>query len=315
MTADLPPTIDPVAARRWAAMPVSASPWMHEEVGRRMAERLDWIRLKPQSWVDWDAIRGGMQAHGLVSMRYPDARCHVVESTEHRLKAAGQVLKKPWWNPRSWAGAATQFGLPPEGAVQMLWSNMGLHMEADPRALIERWHRTLAVDGFLMFSCLGPDTLLQLRDLYRKMKWPTPAHAFTDMHDWGDMLVKAGFAEPVMDMERITLTYSTPAALLADLRGMGRNLHSGRFAGLRARGWRDALESAIGAHLTAKQGDTGQIALGFEVIYGHAFKPAARVRLTDQSTVPLEAMRDMLRGSQGTGPRVGDANKPGGSRP
>ena len=292
-------------------MAATESPWLHEEVARRMAERLDWIRLKPQSWVHWDAVRGGLQAHALVRQRYPDARCHVMESAQHRLDAAGQALKAPWWDPRGWTKSATEFGLPPQGSVQMLWSNMGLHMEADPRALIERWHRTLASDGFLMFSCLGPDTLLQLRSLYQAMHWPTPAHAFTDMHDWGDMLVKAGFAEPVMDMERITLTYSTPQAMLADLRGLGRNLHPARFAGLRTRAWRDRLEAAMTAQLAAGQGQTGQLALGFEVIYGHAFKPVARVRLTEQSSLPLEAMREMLRGGPGMRPQAGNGEAPG----
>ena len=315
MTADLPPTIDPVAARRWSTMAATSSPWLHEEVARRMVERLDWIRMKPTSWLHWDATRGGLQAHELISQRYPDARCHVIESADHRLKAAGEALKKPWWDPRRWTAGAIEFGPPPEGSVQMLWSNMGLHMEADPRALIERWHRALAVDGFLMFSCLGPDTLLQLRNLYRTLGWPTPAHAFTDMHDWGDMLVKAGFAEPVMDMERITLTYSAPQALLADLRGLGRNLHPARFAGLRTRAWRAQLETAIATHLEQEQGDTHQLALGFEVIYGHAFKPAARVRLTEQSSVPLEAMREMLRGSPVARPLAGNGEAPGLSGP
>jgi len=89
------------------------------------------------------------------------------------------------------------------------------------RALIAQWHRALATDGFLMLSCLGPDSLGGLRQLYADLGWAPPGHALTDMHDWGDMLVHAGFAEPIMDMERITLTYSTPQSLLAELRGLG----------------------------------------------------------------------------------------------
>ena len=84
-----------------------------------------------------------------------------------------------------------------------------------------QWHRALAVDGYLMFSCLGPDTAKELRAVYADMGWPPAGHAFTDMHDWGDMLVQAGFAEPVMDMERITLTFATPQRLLEELRELG----------------------------------------------------------------------------------------------
>ena len=118
----------------------------------------------------------------------------------------------------------------------MLWANMALHLSADPQALMGEWQRALATDGFLMFSCLGPDTLRELRALYAALGWPPPSHEFTDMHDWGDMLVQTGFAEPVMDMERITLSFATPQRLLRELRELGANLHPERFPALRGRG-------------------------------------------------------------------------------
>ena len=90
-----------------------------------------------------------------------------------------------------------------------------------------------------------PDTLRELRPLYAEFGWPPPTHTFTDMHDWGDMLVGQGFAEPVMDMERITLSFSSPQTLLAELRGLGRNLHAGRFPGLRGRGWLAKLHAGL----------------------------------------------------------------------
>jgi malonyl-CoA O-methyltransferase len=194
--------------------------------------------------------------------------------------------------PRTLEGRATRFEAPPEGSLQMLWANMLLHQVADPQALIARWHRTLAVDGFLMFSCFGPDTLRELRELYRALGWPAPAHEFTDMHDWGDMLVQAGFAEPVMDMERITLTFPTPQRLLQELRELGRNLHPGRFAGLRGRGWLQRLHEALAAQAV---GDGAPLSLTFEINYGHAFKPAPRLRVQAESQVSLEEMRRTLR--------------------
>jgi malonyl-CoA O-methyltransferase len=116
----------------------------------------------------------------------------------------------------------------------------------------------------------------------------------TDMHDWGDMLVQAGFAEPVMDMERIVLTFATPARLLQELRGLGRNLHPQRFPALRGRRWHANLEQALSQRLAdARQG--GQLALTFEIVYGHAFKPTPRVRMEGSSAVALQDMRDMLR--------------------
>lgn len=289
MAHERPPTIDPVAAARWEAAPASASAWLHEEVGRRMEERLEWIRREPAAWVDWAPVRGGLEAHARVARRYPKSGVFVVEGAARRALAE-RALTPPWW--KRIGGPALHLGPAPEGGAQMLWSNMALHMAADPQALMAQWHRALAVDGFLMFSCLGPDTVRELRWLYAECGWPPPAHEFTDMHDWGDMLVGAGFAEPVMDMERITLTYDSPVRLLQELRELGANLHPARFQALRGRGWRTRLESELAARL---RGPDGRLALSFEIVYGHAFKPAPRARMAGQTSVALQDMRAMLQ--------------------
>ena len=285
MSTQRPPTIDPAAALRWQLMPSKASPWLHEEVAQRMEERLEWIKLKPTHWAHWEPVRGGLRAHDLLAKRYPEAACFVTESDPAKAAYAAQTITKPWWQPARWTAKETRFEIPRDGSVQMVWANMALHMAVDPQALISQWHRALGVDGFVMFSCLGPDTLQELRVLYKSLGWPAPSHEFTDMHDWGDMLVGAGFAEPVMDMERITLTFETPERLLQELRGLGRNLHPQRFAGLRGRGWRKQLHQAL-----AKE----PLQLTFEIIYGHAFKPAPRLRMQAETVLSLAEMRETL---------------------
>lgn len=300
MPTERPPTIDPIAAERWRTLSSAASPWLHEEVARRMEERLAWIKLQPARWAHWEPLRGGVQAHALLTRRYPGAECLVIEPTPAQSRAAAQLLVKPWWSPSRWRAGRTRFEAPAETSVQMLWANMALHMAADPQSLIAQWHRALAVDGFVMFSCLGPDTLRSLRQLYPLLGWPAPSHEFTDMHDWGDMLVNAGFAEPVMDMERITLTFESPERLLQELRELGRNLHPGRFAGLRGRRWRDQLLQALARHL-ASPDQQGRLTLEFEVIYGHALKPVPRLKIRPESTVTLEEMRSALHQSKSSG--------------
>ncbi len=298
MPTERPPTIDPIAAARWHESAPALSPWLHEEVARRMEDRLQWIRQTTVAWCNWEAVRGGLEGHALVSARYPKARCFVVETTRRGREAASQALSKPWWS--RWTGEQVRLEMPDEGAVQMLWANMALHMVADPQALMAQWHRALAVDGYLMFSCLGPDTAKELRAVYADMGWPPAGHAFTDMHDWGDMLVQAGFAEPVMDMERITLTFATPQRLLEELRELGCNLHPDRFAALRGRAWREQLYKALEQRLIDRSG-SGQLSLTFEIIYGHAFKPAPRVRVSSSSAVSLNDMRAMLRNGPARG--------------
>jgi malonyl-CoA O-methyltransferase len=217
----------------------------------------------------------------------------VLETSPARLARASTEVQSPWWTPQRWLKPQVQVSAEPPQPAQMLWANMGLHMAADPQALMAQWHRALQVDGFLMFSCLGPDTLLELRGLYQSLGWPAPCHEFTDMHDWGDMLVGAGFAEPVMDMERITLTFETPERLLQELRGLGHNLHVARFQGLRGRKWHALLLQALASR---------PLQLTFEVIYGHAFKPEPKLTVSAHSEISLNQMRSALARGKSVSP-------------
>jgi malonyl-CoA O-methyltransferase len=292
-----PPTIDPQAAAHWERVSAGRrdwqAPWLHEEVGSRMQERLQWIKKAPAAWAHWAPLQGGLQTHQKIAAQYPSAACYMAETHTDRAQAAIESIAKPWWNPARWQAGAARPGLPADGAVQLVWANMLLHTQADPLALIAQWQRALAVGGFLMFSCLGPDTVRELQKLYQTLGWGPCSHTFTDMHDWGDMLVQSGFAEPVMDMERLVLSFATPARALHELRGLGRNLHPQRFAGLRARGYRSRLEAGMAEHLGAASGD-GSIRLTFELIYGHAFKPSPRIKVSSESAVSMQDMRAML---------------------
>jgi malonyl-CoA O-methyltransferase len=287
-----PPSLQSAASDRWAKRPYTASPWLHEEIGARMASRLSWIRLQPQQWLSWWPLHGGMTTHAQVQAQYPQATCFVTEASPQRERKALAMLQGPWW--QRWFKSNKIKSTPPQaGQMQMIWANMALHLSDDPQALLKQWHQALDVDGFLMFSCLGPDTLRELRDVYTQQGWPPPSHDFTDMHDWGDMLVHAGFAEPVMDMERITLTYESPERLLEELRQLGRNFHTQRFAGLRGRTWYQQLQRALLA-LASPQHD-GRLVLTIEVIYGHALKPLPKIKMTGESVIALQDMRGLLK--------------------
>lgn len=109
------------------------------------------------------------------------------------------------------------------------------------------------------------------------------------------MLVEAGFAEPVMDMERIVLSYESPERLLQELRELGRNLNPERFPGLRGRGWLAELKRRLQTHEALTAPAAGRMSLTFEIIYGHAFKPAPRIRLAPESAVSLAQMKTVLR--------------------
>jgi malonyl-CoA O-methyltransferase len=169
---------------------------------------------------------------------------------------------------------------------------MALQFENDPPALFAAWRRALGADGFVMFSTLGPGSLPELRAVYAAEGWGEPHVPFVDMHDLGDMLVQAGFADPVMDQETLTLTYGSAEQLLAELRGWGGNAVPGRSPALRGRAWRERLRQA----LQSRADDQGRIHLTLELVYGHAFQaPERGPAVAAETAVDLATMRRMLR--------------------
>lgn len=268
------------------------APWLHREVARRMGERLELIRLQPARVVEWWGGLGG--GSPVLDAAYPKAERQVVEPDTEWLEKTRAALARPWWSAARWSRGAVsvqQESDALEPGAGLVWSNMMLHLVKDPPALFERWEALLGADGFVMFSCLGPDTLRALRDLYARAGWPPPAADFVDMHDFGDMMVQAGFADPVMDQETLTLTWDSPQALIAELRGMGGNVSPSRFQGLRTPRWRRRLEEALATLI----GPDGRLRLTFEIAYGHAFKAAPRHKVGGETVVPLDDLRAMVR--------------------
>lgn len=288
------PTLDARAAALVARkISRSGQPWLHDEVARRMAERLPLIRQPTQHWVNWAPRIGGRVSHTLVQALYPHARQTVVQTEADDLIWAKQALSPPWWKRLTHRG--WDFSSDTTQAADLVWCNMQLHMNPDPLFLMQQWHQTLNAQGHVMFSCLGPDSLRELRTVFAQQGWPEPHHPFTDMHDWGDMLLQAGFAQPIMDMEHITLTYATADDLLGELRTLGRNLHPQRLAGLRGRAWQRRLLNGLQGALLSSAHE-GRLTLTFEVIYGHAFKAKPATKPDPSTTVSLDAMKKMLSG-------------------
>jgi malonyl-CoA O-methyltransferase len=151
-------------------------------------------------------------------------------------------------------------------SLGLIWSNLMLHWLDDPLPALRELHRVTETAGLITFSMLGPDTLKEVRRACVDLGIAPPLRRFQDMHDIGDMLVAAGFADPVMDMEMITFTYAGPRGLLRDQRQLG--VRDGLFGRLPWRDWRRVFH-----HYDAHRSD-GRLPATFEVIYGHAWKPA-----------------------------------------
>ncbi len=269
------------------------APWLHGEVARRMAERLGLIRQQPRLLIDWHAFNGASQA--LLQQAYPRARRLCVETDAGLLRRSAASAAPRWWSPRRWSAAPPVAVAPPQleaGVAELLWANMMLHLAAEPLTVMQQWQRALAVDGMLMFSTLGPGSLLGLRRVYARLGWPAPFAPFVDMHDLGDMLVHCGFAGPVMDQESLTLTWPDADALLRELRTLGGNADPARSDGLRTPRWRQRLCAELQQQL---RGSDGRLRLDFELVYGHALRAAPKPRVAAETTVALDEMRAMVR--------------------
>jgi len=302
MAADDGSPFDPLAARRLDAVAAGRAlrrmasagdaPWLHGEVARRLAERLASMRAEPRRIVDWWAATGA--GADPLRVAYPRAERVAVEAASALAVLPASPGARAWW-PFGRAPAAARLGDAAAdaeiGRAQLVWANMVLHLVRDPPALFARWHGLLEEGGVAVFSCLGPGTLRELRAIYAEHGWPAPTPAFIDMHDLGDMMVQAGFAEPVLDQETLTLRWPDAEALLAELHQLGGNTAPDRFAGLRTRAWRRSLEAALSGLAEAD----GRIAMSIEVAYGHGFKAAPRPKAGGPVAVPLEKMREMVR--------------------
>jgi malonyl-CoA O-methyltransferase len=262
------------------------------EVGRRLIDRLQVIRLDPRQIVDVGCGAGG--ARVALLQRYPQARWLGLDISPAMLARAApaSVLSRllPWRASPVPLACAEAAALPlAEGSADLLFSNLMLHWHPQPHVVFPEWLRVLRTGGLLLFSCFGPDTLKELRLAYAAAGIASRPMPFVDMHDFGDMMVAAGFASPVMDAEAIRLTYASPRALLREVAALGGNPRDDRGGGLvggaRARALVDALQ---------RMGDAqGRITLSFEIAYGHAWKPQPRIR--GQASIPLDELRAQLR--------------------
>ena len=258
-----------------AAPTYLAAARIEAEVGARMLERLDYVRVAPARILD--AGCGPAPQAAALHRRYPGARLVALDFALPMLAraraAAGWAARLRGAVPLAVCAALERLPLA-AGSVQLVWSNMALHWAEDAPAALAEFRRVLAPEGLLMLSTLGPDTLKELRAATGAAR----VHRFADMHDLGDALLAAGFSAPVMDMELLTLQYADAGALLADLRASGQTLaRADRSRGLAGRGLRAAL-GRVGSAAT------------YEVVYGHAWKGVPRKTADGRSIVQVNRL-------------------------
>ena len=184
-----------------AAPDYDAAAVLQHEMGRRMIERLDYIRLEPRLILDI-GCGTGVATEALLK-RYPKAE---VLALDFALPMLARTRKRGRWlrRPRCLCGDLDHLPIASQ-SVDLVYSNAALQWSQDPAGAIAEMHRVLRPDGLLMFSSFGPDTLKELRHAWSEVDGFEHVHGFLDMPHYGDMLMSAGCADPVMDVERMTL--------------------------------------------------------------------------------------------------------------
>lgn len=243
---------------------------LQQEVQSRLLERLDWVRLAPRRVVDLGCGPGG--ALQPLARRYRGAR---VVGLDLAFSMAARARRQGWWPRRPWAVCGDMEQLPlPDRGFDLAISAAALQWVNDLDRVFAEVRRVLAPGGLWLFATFGPDTLKELRAAFAIVDGGEAAHvnAFVDMHDIGDALVRAGFADPVMDQEAVTMTYPDFPSLFRDLRGVGvRNALASRPSGLFGPRRMRAVESAYKSQYERE----GRLPATWEVVYGHAWVPDA----------------------------------------
>ncbi len=272
-----------------AAAAYDAAAVLQREVNQRLLERLELIRLEPGHVLDLGAATGD-SSQGL-RQRYRKARVIALDLSSRMLQRARR--HGSWRRPLP-AVCADAAALPlADGSMDLVYSSAMLHWCVDPTQLFAEVQRVLRPGGLLMFSTWGPDTLRELRSAWTAVDEQAHVNEFTDMHDLGDAMVQAAFADPVMDMEQLTLTYPNLAGLVADLRGVGGNQVMGaRRPGLLAPTALRRLEQAYAAFALPD----GRLPATWEVVYGHAWATDRLIQQKDAGGAVAISLDDFRRG-------------------
>jgi len=249
-------------------------------------DRLDLVQLQPRIILDL-GCGTGYGVDGL-RQRYPQAQIIALDIAASMLAIVRQKYAS---SPQIWCVCSDAEALPlTASGVDLIVCSATLQW-CDLHTVIAGCLRILRPNGVLAFASFGPDTLCEIKNAWRQVDQQTHVHDFIDMHNVGDVLVELGFDAPVLDVERVQLTYADPSRALNDVRQIGStNAAKNRARGLLGKQQYRALLSA----LAELQNADGLVPVTYECIYGHAFAPAEprQFRETDGSvSIPIRNIR------------------------
>ena len=238
---------------------------LSREVGDRLIEHLEPIRLSPGLILDVGAGTGALTR--LVAKRFRSARVIALDFAPAMLMEAKRKARRRFRKQSLLCADAQHLPLLP-ASIDLIFSNLALPWCDELDEVLKEFNRILAPGGLLMFSTLGPDTLRELRASWSEVDSYSHVHVFIDMHDIGDALVRTGFSDVVVDVERLTMTYADVRTLIRDLKASGnRNATNGRCRALTGRGRWQTMEAAYEEFRS-----DGSLPASYEIVFAHAWQ-------------------------------------------
>ncbi|HEY0635651.1 MAG TPA: malonyl-ACP O-methyltransferase BioC [Gammaproteobacteria bacterium] len=242
---------------------------LQREVATRLLERLDLFKLQPHSILDIGCGTG--HCTYALAAHYPKARIVAMDLAHAMVKHTRKrfsFIQRKWRNHGFTCADAERLPFATH-SFEMIFSNLTLQWCSDLEGVFSEFRRVLKPGGLVLFSTLGPDTLKELRSAWAAVDGHVHVNKFTDMHDVGDAMVRARLADPVMDMEMLTLTYREGMTLMRDLQRLGaHNVNAGRNPGLTGRA---RIQAVLNAYEKFRTAD-GLLPASYEVLYGHAWR-------------------------------------------
>jgi malonyl-CoA O-methyltransferase len=261
---------------------------LQRAVADHLIDTLSLFSISPERIIDLGAGTG--YCAGPIQNRFPKARLTLCDIS-HEMLLAAEKKSRRWLDPRSYVCADINMLPFAENSVDLLFSSLSFQWCPDLDKLFSECRRVLTPDGLLIFSSLGPDTLKELRFAFSPKDESEHVHEFIDMHDVGDALIRTGFTAPVLETDRLVMTYETMRDVMQDLRGIGAvNQTQNRRRGLSTR---KLFEQAEINYETFRI--DGVLPATYEVVYGHAFSPNRRDPVQDGSQVASFPLNQLTR--------------------
>lgn len=244
--------------------------FVHTVTRDGLFERLAPMRVEARTIVDLGCATG--TASKLLAKRFRGASVIGIDQSAEMLRVARG--KKSWRSKCSFVEADAAALPLADQSVDIVFCNQLLPWIDDVPAVLAEVNRILRENGLFLFASLGPDSFAELRLAWASVDADAHVLQFADMHNIGDAAVRAGLSDPVLDVDRLRVTFKDANALFRDLTGSGaRNGLASRRRGLtgkyRFAAMREALQTGTGAT---------QIELELELVYGHCWGSGPRAR-------------------------------------